>query len=164
MGRLIRLTLILLFSSTICQPVFAVDLSSRLGLGFKNQFHENLPSLAVQYYPTMSWAFSAALGVDTQPENSKFGLMVKAHGIIFSQHHLNFYLGGGLGFLNREIGGESDSGFELNGFIGGEFFFTGLESLGFTFEAGVAIVSTSKGTRFRTFGDSPLRGGVIFYF
>ena len=65
------------------------------------------------------------------------------------------------------IGGttiENQSGFELMGFVGTEFFFSGLEGLGFTFEAGVGIRSDSNGTLFRTIGGHPFRGGIIFYF
>ena len=73
-------------------------------------------------------------------------------------------MGGGAGLLSVEVAGQNSSGFELMGFLGAEFFFAGLESLGFTFEAGIGIRSDSDGTRFRTVGDHPMRGGIIFYF
>ncbi len=142
----------------------AVDLTNRLGVGYKNQFSENLPSLAAQYYPSESLGLSAALGVDTESDNSKFGLMLKVYRIVFTERQMNFYMGAGAGLLSIETAGNSESGFEINGFVGAEFFFAGLESLGFTFETGVSIVSISSGTRFRSFGDSPLRAGMIFYF
>ncbi len=142
----------------------AVDLTNRLGVGYKNQFSTNLPSLAAQYYPSNSLGFSAALGIDTESENSKFGLMLKAYKVIFTERQMNFYMGAGAGILSLEQAGESESGFEINAFVGGEFFFTGLESLGFTFETGVSILSIDSGTRFKSFGDSPIRAGIIFYF
>lgn len=140
------------------------DLTHRLGVGYKNQFVYDLPSVAVQYYPVASTGISAALGVDTQTDNSKFGLMVKMHRIVFTEQQMNFYMGAGLGLISSEVAQKNDSGFELNTFLGAEFFFPGLESLGFSFEAGVAVTSLSGGTRFRTLGDSPLRAGIIFYF
>lgn len=140
------------------------DLTHRLGVGYKNQFVYDLPSVAVQYYPVPSTGLSAALGVDTQTDNSSFGLMVKMHRIVFTEQQMNFYMGAGLGLISSEVAQKNDSGFELNTFLGAEFFFTGLESLGFSFEAGVAVTSLSEGTRFRTIGDSPLRAGIIFYF
>lgn len=146
----------------------AKDLTHRLGVGYKNQFVYDLPSVAVQYYPVASMGLSAALGVDTQTDNSKLGVMVKVHRILFTEQQMNFYMGAGLGLLSQEYvaAGETknDSGFELNTFLGAEFFLPGLESLGFSFEAGVAVSSLSAGTRFRTLGDSPLRAGILFYF
>ena len=145
----------------------AKDMTNRLGVGYKNQFAvDNLPGgVAAQYYPSADIGFSAALGVDTQQNMSKFGFMGKVYRIIFTEENMNFYMGAGAGLIsNQTTAANTDSGFELNGFVGGEFFLHGLDSLGFTFEGGVGISSMSSGVRFRTFGDSPLRGGIIFYF
>lgn len=143
---------------------YAKNVAHRLGVGYKDQFSVNLPSVAAQYYPYDDLGFSASLGVDTQTDNSAFGLMVKMYKIIFQEEHLNFFMGSGAGLLSKETSGKSASGFELTGFVGGEFFLMGLDSLGLTFEAGIGITSISNGVRFRTFGDSPIRAGIIFYF
>lgn len=144
---------------------FAKDMTNRLGIGYKNQFVNDIPSVAAQYYPSADIGFSVALGVDTQQNLSKFGFMGKVYRIIFTEENMNFYMGAGGGLIsNQTSASTTDSGFELNGFVGGEFFFHGLDSLGFTFEAGVGISSLSSGVRFRTYGDSPIRGGIIFYF
>jgi len=142
----------------------AVDLANRLGVGYSNQMSHDLPSITARYYPNSTIGFSLAVGVDTENNNSKFGTLAKIYRNIFSENNLNFYVGGGAGLLSIEIGTENRSGFEMSGFLGCEFFFSGLENLGFTFETGVAIRSDSVGTRFRTIGDHPLRGGMIFYF
>lgn len=146
----------------------AKDLTNRLGVGYKNQSlsASELPAIAVQYYPSADLGFSASLGVDTQKDQSRFGFNAKVYKVIFAEDNLNFYMGAGGGVLSQERGAGStaESGFEMMGFTGAEFFFTGLENLGFSFEAGAGIVSVSSGVRFRTFGDSPLRAGVIFYF
>ncbi|MCB0342488.1 MAG: organic solvent tolerance protein, partial [Bdellovibrionales bacterium] len=76
----------------------------------------------------------------------------------------NFYMGTGAGLISDEDNGNTDTGFELNGFVGGEFFLPGLDSLGLSFEAGIGVSSVSSAVRFRTFGDHPLRAGMIFYF
>lgn len=143
---------------------FAVDLANRLGVGYSNQMSEDLPSITARYYPNAMMGMSVALGVDTEDKNSRFGALFKLYRIIFTEQNLNFYIGGSAGLLTVEVAGDNQSGFELGGFLGAEFFFTGLENLGFTFEAGVGIRSDSVGTRFRTTGDHPLRGGIIFYF
>lgn len=150
--------------------VLAKDLTNRLGVGYANQFSEDLPSLAVRYYPNPQLGLTAALGVDTGDDGSgapsKFGFMVRLFKIIFVEDNMNFYMGTGAGLLSREdrVSNETDSGFELTGFAGGEFFFPGLDSLGFSFETGVGVTSISSDVRFRTMGDHPLRAGITFYF
>lgn len=144
---------------------YAKNLSHRLGVGYKNQFGDpDLNGIAAQYYPYDDLGFSAALGVDTKTDNSKFGFQVKLNRIIFQEEHLNFYMGTGAGILTTETAGRSESGFELLGFVGGEFFFMGLDSLGFSFETGIGVTSISSGVRFRTIADSPIRAGITFYF
>lgn len=144
--------------------VSAKDLGSRLGLGYKDQFSNDVPGIAVQYYPSREFGLAAVVGLDTQENNSKFGLMLKAMRVVFEEENLNFYMGGGAGLISTEVSGRNESGFELNGFAGVEFFFQGLENLGFSLETGVGISSVASETRFRTIGDSPLRAGVTFYF
>jgi hypothetical protein len=154
-------TLALSLTSLVAQ---SKELSNRLGVGYSDQFSEDLPSLTVRYYPDPKLGVGAALGVDTEEDESRFGFMVKLYRIIFTEDNMNFYMGAGAGLLSVEENNDSDSGFELGGFCGGEFFFTGLESLGLSFEAGVGVTSIGSEVRFRTIGDSPIRAGMTFYF
>ncbi|MDX9730356.1 MAG: organic solvent tolerance protein [Bdellovibrionales bacterium] len=169
-ARMARLTLqiatVIFMTMTLGLSTFAEakDLSNRLGIGYKNQSSADLPGIALQYWPGPDLGFSVTLGLDTQTSNSKFGAMAKIYRVIFPENNLNFYLGAGAGVLSVETAGNNESGFELMGFAGVEFFLPGLENVGFSFEAGTAITSASSGTRFRTVGDSPTRAGVIFYF
>ena len=153
-----------LFLLVISTASFAKDLTNRLGFGYSNQFHIDLPSVMAMYYPTPDTGLSAALGVNTEDNDSKFGLSFKYYKIIFPEDNLNFYMGGILGLISNEQNGVSDSGYELGGFIGAEFFLPGLDSLGFRFEAGLGIVSKDSGVVFRTIGQHPLQAGMIFYF
>lgn len=159
-----RFTGLLVVSLLFAVSAQAKDLSSRLGIGYKNQSSVHLPSVAIQYWPGTDLGFSASLGLDTQTANSKFGAMAKIYRVVFQEDNMNFYLGAGAGVLSIETAGDNESGFELLGYAGVEFFLPGLDSVGFSFETGTAITSISSGTRFRTFGDSPLRAGAIFYF
>ncbi len=144
----------------------AVDLSNRLGIGYSNQFglDSDLPSLAVRYYPNGDYGLMGSLGVDTTKNNSRFGASVKILKLVYKETNLNFYTGAGAGVISREISGSTDSGFDLSGFFGTEFFFSGLENLGWNFEAGVGVTSVSSEVRFRTIGDHPLKAGIFFYF
>lgn len=159
-----RWVIVCLMATLTAQQAVAKDLTHRLGIGYKNQYSFDLPSLATEYYPSPTTGLSLALGLDTEKDRSKFGCMLRLHKVIFPEDNMNFYMGGGVGVINEEISASTRSGFEVAGFAGAEFFFTGLDSLGITFEAGVGVTSTSDGVRFRTVGDSPLRAGMIFYF
>lgn len=143
--------------------VHAKDLTSRLGVGFRNSYAFDLPSLAAHYYPTSDMGFVGALGIDTEDQNSKFALSGGVRKIVFTEDNLNFFMGGVLSMVSKETGGSTDSGFELAALVGAEFFFQGLENLGFNFETGMAVTNVKK-VRFRTMGDSFLRAGMIFYF
>src|SRR5262245_47948189 len=158
--------LCLLFALFITVPAMAKDMGSRLGVGYANQFglDQDLPSIALRYYPNSDYGLMGALGVDTEKNNSRFGCQLKVLKLVFKEDHLNFYTGAGAGLVSRELNGSTDSGFDLSGFLGAEFFFAGLENLGFKFEAGVGVTSVSSEVRFRTVGDHPLKAGVFFYF
>jgi hypothetical protein len=148
-------------------PAFGKDLANRMGIGYSDQFGVrtgNLPSLAMRYYPSSELGFGLSLGVDTQKDASKFGFAAKVLRIIFLEDNMNFYLGASAGLISDEIEGDNDSGFDLSGFGGAEFFLPGLDSLGLNFEMGVGITSISSEVRFRTIGDHPFRAGMIFYF
>ncbi len=146
------------------QLAYGKDLVNRLGVGYSNQFGEELPSLMARYYPNAEVGLSASIGIDTKKDNSRFGFMARVHRIIFPENNLNFYMGAGVGILSVETSGKNSSGFELSGFFGAEFFFPGLDSLAFMFEGGVGVTSVSSEIRFRTMGDSPMRAGMVFYF
>lgn len=149
----------LLFSA----PAMAKDLTSRLGVGIKNNTSEELPALAAVYWPSPDMAVTGGAGIDTQKDFSKMTLNGGLRRVLFREDHLNFYFGGQLGLVNYETLGNKQSGFELSALFGAEFFFAGLDSLAFTFEGGAGVASL-KEVRFRTIADHPFRAGVIFYF
>ena len=142
------------------------DMSNRMGVGYANPFGltEDLPSLAMRYYPNAEYGLQGTLGVDTEDDNSRFGFQAKIMKTLFREDHMNFYTGAAAGLVSQEVNGKNDSGFDLAGIMGAEFFFAGLENLSFNFEAGVGVTSISNEVRFRTIGDHPLRAGVFFYF
>lgn len=144
-------------------PAHAKNMDSRLGVGFRDAFPFQLPAIAMQYYPNSGFGVTGALGIDTQENDSKFGLQLGVRKRIFEEDQLNFYMGGSFSLLTREVGASKNSGYELAATIATEFFLTGLENLGFNLETGVAVSNLDK-VRFRTVGDSFLRAGVIFYF
>ena len=142
----------------------AKDMTYRLGAGFKNNSVEDMPSIAGVYFQTKDTAFTGGIGFDSREHYSKTAVNIGIRKIIFFEPNLNAYVGGQVGLLSYEtpvIG--KKSGAEFLAVAGVEFFFAGLENLGFSIETGAAL-STADGPRFRTLADSPFRAGVIFYF
>lgn len=162
-----RFILVLLLATGVAAE--AKDMARRLGVGYANQFglDQELPSVALRYYPNGDYGLMGALGVDTTKNNSRFGFQAKIIKLLgggFSEDNLNFYTGAAAGIVSRETAGKTNSGFDLAGFVGVEFFFAGLENLGFNMEAGVGVTSVSSEVRFRTIGDHPFKAGIFFYF
>lgn len=139
------------------------EMANRLGVGYRNSYAFDLPSLAAQYYPTSDMGLVGAIGIDTEDQNSKMVFSGGVRKIVFVEDNLNFFMGGMLSVISKETAGATDSGFELAALVGTEFFLQGLENLGFNLESGVAVTNVKK-VRFRTMGDSFLRAGIIFYF
>jgi hypothetical protein len=157
-------------SQSLSFSAYAKDLTSRLGVGIKNNNSQDLPALATVYYPNPDFGITGSLGLDTQRNSSKFAINGGVRRILFREDRMNFYFGGQLGLVNYEGYNvdspptiEKQSGFELAAIFGAEFFLPGLDSLAFTFEGGAGI-SSMKEIRFRTIGDHPMRAGMIFYF
>ena len=141
----------------------AKDLTSRLGVGVKDNTGVSIPSMAAVYWVQPDMALTGGLGIDTAKNESKFTFNAGLRKVLFKEDNMHFYFGGQLGLLNNEVAGDKQSGFELSGVFGSEFFLAGLDSLAFTFEGGLAMTSL-KEVRFRTVGDHILRAGMIFYF
>lgn len=141
----------------------AKDLTNRLGVGVKSHKALDLPQLAAVYHLDSDISVAGGLGIDTQKDASKFAFSAGVRRVVFKEDNMNFYMGGSAGIVNFEDAGEKESGFELNALFGGEFFLTGLDSLAFTFEGGVGVISADN-VRFRTIADGPFSAGIVFYF
>lgn len=158
------LSFILICAGLLGSVAQAKDLTNRLGVGYRDAYVTfGLPSIAAFYYPSPDLGIVGSLGVDTEEYNSKFALAGGIRRIIFKEENMNFFMGGQIAMVNNEVASQKDSGFEIAGLVGGEFFLPGLESLGFNFETGVGITNVKK-TRFRTLGSSFLGAGISFYF
>jgi hypothetical protein len=162
----VRRIFIFIFALVAFFPLLAPakDMTYRLGVGFKNNSAEDIPSIAGVYFQSKDFALTGSVGFDSREHYSKTAVNVGIRSVIFYEPNLNAYVGGQAGLINYEtpaIG--KKSGAELMALAGVEFFFSGLENLGFSAETGVAL-ATADGPRFRTLADHPFRAGVIFYF
>lgn len=138
------------------------NLRGRLGLGFTNQIavaaDRTIPALSAKFYPNHGTAFSLGVGFDTKQNDNALALGLKGFKNVFFESNLIFYLGMGLAYVNH-IG----SKYQGSAFLGTEFFFERLPSLGFSFEAGVRGDNTSGSFAIRTTGDTFLSAGMHFY-
>lgn len=146
------------------QGVQAKEMNHRLGVGPKLPFSTDLPGVAIHYFPNADYAVTGALGINTLQGYSQFGIQGGVRRILFEEKNLNFFVGGALGIISQENAGSNQSGFELMALSGGEFFFQGLENLGFNFEMGIGVASLKSSNRFYTVANTPMRAGLIFYF
>jgi hypothetical protein len=153
----------MLFTSMFSNMASAKEMTSRLGIGVKNDTSINIPSLSVLYWPTAEIALTGGLGIDTEKDSSRFSLNGGVRRIVFKEDNMNFFMGGEFGLINKEVAADKQSGFFLSGLFGAEFFFAGLENLSFCFQGGVGVVSL-KDVRFRTIADTPFQAAVTFYF
>lgn len=155
---------IFLFIMFISVNVWSKQMPQRLGVGIKNNTVESIPSLAGIYNVNRDFAFFGGFGFDTKKDYSTMEVNAGIRHIIFHESNLHFYTSAQFAIVNLEdpINGKQN-GFEFDAVLGTEFFFAGLENIGFSFEGGVGLASF-KETRIHTIADSPLRAGIIFYF
>ena len=137
-----------------------------MGLGMSNQLANDVPALSLKVQQSKSFAIGAILGFKSDQDNTLYGAGIKLYRIIFDEPQLNFYLGGLLASENYLNGNSKvESGYQVDGTMGTEFHFAGLESLGFSLEFGVSVRKAEKdtGSTFQTLGDNFLKAAVHFY-
>ena len=158
---------VILFFLISCTTVFAKDLTSRLGVGYNAQITEAASAISAKYALSSDFALSGYLGFKAggNDNNSSFIAGGKVYRNAYQEEHANFYLGAGLGLSSVESGPDNtDTGFDLLGFMGSEFFFMGLPNLGFTFETGVTLTSRGDGVSFQTTSGRFITTGIHYYF
>ncbi len=158
----ILVIIFMMISATVV--THAKDMKNRMGVGPKAPFSIPLDAIAVHYFPSSDFIVTGALGINTQQGGSMFGMQGGVRRIMFEERNMNFFIGGALGIISQEINSNNRSGFELLATGGGEFFFQGLENLGFNFEVGVGVSSLKNANKFYTIGSTPMSAGIIFYF
>lgn len=143
--------------------VHARNLSSRLGVGFVNQFsnsttNRQVPAVSAKYGLSRDLQVSGFFGVNTN-DPSGITLGAKGYKILFFENSLNFYLAGGAAYLKH-----GKPGLELLALFGAEFFIPGLDSLGLSFESGISLSNITGSFAVKTVGFTFLHAGMHFYF
>lgn len=157
LGLLVAVCLIFFSSGAL-----ALEKTNRLGVGMTNQLKNDFPALSFKIQKTKSFAYGAMAGLSTADSNGGYGLGVKMYRNIFDEPQLNFYLSGMGAILSNKIVGTTYTGFQFDLSFGSEFHFTGLNSLGFSFEFGVSA-HKKKDFVFETLGSHFIVAGIHFY-
>ncbi len=145
----------------------AADLRGRMGVGFTNQLANGIPAISLKVQQTKTFAIGGLLGFKSNEDATLYGAGVKFYRIIFDEPQLNFYLAGLLATQNYvdPATDKTKTGYQVDGTLGTEFHFQGLESIGFSFEFGLSARNTDPkgGNSFQTLGDQFLKAAVHFY-
>jgi hypothetical protein len=145
----------------------AKELFGRVGIGYNAQFvntneTNGAPAISIKYGLAPRGAIEVVGGFYSGSYGSGvFGL--KYMGTIRSESYANFYalVGGALVAANQK------SGTEFLGGFGAEFFIPGVDSVGISFETGMAAenLTTASGSFIlKTFGVSFINAGMHYYF
>ena len=140
----------------------ALEKTNRLGVGMTNQLKNEFPALSFKVQKTRSFAYGGMFGISTGDKDGGHGVGLKLYRNIFDEPQLNFYMAGAAAILSNKINGVSNSGFQFDLSFGSEFHFTGLNSLGFSFEFGVSA-NKKKDFVFETLGNNFIVSGIHFY-
>lgn len=159
----IRLMLIVLALHSFQQTALAKDMSSRAGFGFNNEFSNSTwtkpaPALSLKYGMSRDMAIEGIAGFNTS-NPSAVTIGSKLYKNIFYESNLNFYSAVALAYVKL-----SESGMEIIGVMGAEYFIPGLESLGLQFEAGISGENSTGTFIVKTVGFTFFNAGMHFYF
>jgi len=145
---------------------WAADLRGRLGVGASNQLANSIPAISFKVQQSKTFALGGLLGFKSDQDNTLYGGGVKLYRIIFDEPQLNFYLAGLFAAQNYlDEDNKTKSGYQIDGTLGSEFHFSGLESIGFSFEFGVSArnVNPSGSLSLQTLADQFVKAAVHFY-
>lgn len=148
-------------------PALAKDLNGRFGVGFSQQFSGGsapapLSALSLRYgFPTgkpiVNVGIEANVGVDITDVTAFFVGGRLVYGVV-AEDNMNLFLGAGAGYASDG----TDGFLRVQPALGAEFFFFGLENLGFTTEVALNV-DLGASSRFTTVGGAPAVG-MHYYF
>lgn len=148
---------------TYCSSSFGFTEERRghLGVGFSNQLKIDVPALSVKIHKGKNMALGGLFGINTG-EDGGYGVGLKMYNLIYDEPQLNFYLSFMGALINDRVNGNDKSGFQTDLTLGSEFSFSGLESIGFSFEFGLSINKIDE-VVIETAAQHFVTAGVHFY-
>lgn len=157
-------SLFFLLLLVISSPSWALNKMGRLGVGMSNQLVTEAPALSIKIQQSRTFALGGLLSFRSdEDEGTTYGAGVKLYRNLFAEPLLDFYMALTLATLGYEENGKNKSGYQVDGTLGSEFHFEGIESLGFSFEFGFSANKGPNGRRIETLGQNFLKAALHFY-
>ena len=156
---------LVLFPIFFSSPSFAKDLTRRIGVGYNAQFNQStatdgIPAISIKYGVAPRAVIDLIGGISTATPSSSVAA-IKYMYTLFPETYANFYGLVAAGIVSAQ----NRSGAEFLGGFGAEFFIPGVDSVGISFETGVAAENAATGSFvLKTFGVSFINAGMHFYF
>ena len=165
----------------------ARNLTNRISIGYNKQLNFGLfgvpdaglantflsiDSLSTKYWATDRIGMEFLLGYFTAKYDEYGGWVIDLAGKflynLIMEDYMNFYAGAGIGILPTHIDygdtEENETGFEMMGFGGIEFFFQELPNLAFDIEFGIKYIDIDEYAQLSTYGGGFGLFGIRYYF
>jgi len=158
-----RFAPLLIIITLFSYSAMAKNLEGRYGFGVSFQTITGPPGLSARYHFSPYASATFVIAFDTADLRGTTQIGVKIYRNAHREENINFYLGIGAFLISEKVSGTTNSGFEIDGLIGAEFFISGLPNLGLQFESGIAV-RTAGDVTFQTIGSGFAGAGVHYYF
>lgn len=127
-----------------------------------NQLKSDIPAVSFKLQRSTAFAIGGQLAYNNDEDDGGHGAALKLYRNIFQEPQLIFYGSILAGLIEKKTGGTEESGFQFDFAMGSEFSFTGLNSIGFSFEFGASLNKLDDFV-IETVGDSFVVSSVHFY-
>ena len=136
-------------------------MNGRFGLGITNQPETNLDNVSFKVHTSRRSAYGGVLAV-SNADTGGYLVGLKLYRKLIQEENLNFF--GALfgAYLNEGTDANKKSGFQGDFTFGVEYFFQGLDHLGFSFETGLSV-NTFDDFVFKTKALNTIQGAIHFY-
>ncbi len=165
----------------------ARNLTNRISIGYNKQlnfqvFGNNDADLAntffaIDSFSTKYWAtdrigmeFMVGYFTAKYDEFGGWGLDLGGKFLynLIVEDYMSFYTGSGIGVIPMHVDygkeDQTETGFQIMGFVGFEFFFQELPNLGFDVEMGMRYIDIDEYAQFSTYGGAFGLFGIRYYF
>ena len=141
------------------EETFAMN--GRFGLGITNQPETNLENISFKVHKSRRTAYGGVIGASNSDDGG-YLIGLKFYRKLIQEENLNFF--GALFGAYRNEGpvNQKITGFQGDLTFGAEYFFQGLDHLGFSFETGLSV-NTFDDFTFRTKALNTIQAAIHFY-
>ena len=155
----LRNALPLFFLITLSLPSLAMN--GRFGLGISNQPETSLDNISFKVHTSKRTAYGGVIGT-SNADNGGYVMGLKLYRKLIQEENLNFFAALFGAYRNEGPDNAEITGFQGDLTFGVEYFFQGLDHLGFSFETGLSV-NTFDEFNFKTKALNTIQGAIHFY-